>query len=217
MLKMIRDEFGDVISHVEAARIIQEAFPQAAKKHVKGRVVYAGINLRPPSLSTTSTCTQEQSLSVQLAKEQEKSRALVIQVQQLQDELQRVQTQQSPVCTEPAAEMYTAEMTQLQHSVQLALHGPDTMERFSSFTMESVVQEISLQAPQLYQLFHRVGKSQRNRHPETEGYTVEEIKAVMSLCTLLNASTSRARGVQLLMGLGLIARGTHKQVYILPT
>ena len=163
---MIRDEFGDVTNHVEAARIIQEDFPQAVKKHVKGRVVYAGINLCPPSLSTTSMCTQGQSLSVQLAKEQEKSRALVNQVQQLQDELQRVQTQQSPVCTEPAAEMYTAEMTQLQHSVQLALHGPDTME--------SVVQEISLQAPQLYQLFHRVGKSQRNRHPETEGYTVEE-------------------------------------------
>ena len=39
-----------------------------------------------------------------------------------------------------------------------------------------------------------------------------EIKVLVSLCTLLNARSSRTIGLQLFLSLMLVARGTAKQV-----
>ena len=41
----------------------------------------------------------------------------------------------------------------------------------------------------------------------------EELKAVMALCTLLNARSARTKGLQLMVSLMLVARATGRQVY----
>ena len=42
--------------------------------------------------------------------------------------------------------------------------------------------------------------------------SVEEMKVVMSLCTILNARCNPFKGMQLLLSFMLIARGTSKQI-----
>ena len=42
----------------------------------------------------------------------------------------------------------------------------------------------------------------------------EELKAVMALCTLLNARSARTKGFQLMVSLMLVARATGRQVGI---
>ena len=42
----------------------------------------------------------------------------------------------------------------------------------------------------------------------------EELKAVMALCTLLNARSARVKGLQLMVSLMLVARATGRQVGI---
>ena len=42
----------------------------------------------------------------------------------------------------------------------------------------------------------------------------EELKAVMALCTLLNARSARTKGLQLMVSLMLVARATGRQVGI---
>ena len=74
----------------------------------------------------------------------------------------------------------------LRHGDQI-VHGPT---RFSDFSVETLTDEVRSNAPDVYQLFLRLGDTERN------GSTpVEQRKAIMSLCTLLNAWQRRANGL----------------------
>ena len=99
--------------------------------------------------------------------------------------------------------------TLLKHG-QSVVHGPNSTTQFSEFSMESVIKELSSHAPDVYQLFCQLGNTGRNAK---DGSTpAEERKAVMSLCTILNARSQMANGLQLLLTYMLIARATSKQV-----
>ncbi len=91
-------------------------------------------------------------------------------------------------------------------------HGPDTEDHFFSFTMEGIVQELQSTCPQLYTLFQQLARTQRKVVDDTGVLPLPELKGVMSLCTLLNARSAKAKGVQLLLALMLVARATNKQV-----
>ena len=97
----------------------------------------------------------------------------------------------------------------IKHSNQI-LHGPNTPARFPAFSMAVVTEEIQSIAPDVYQLFIELGGTERNA-TDTET-SVEQKKAVMSLCTTLNARCRTANGLQLLLSFMLIARATSKQV-----
>ena len=72
------------------------------------------------------------------------------------------------------------------------------------------VAELEKHSPELYQLFEKVGDTERNA--EGDEQSTEGVKAICSLCSLLNARSSRAKGLQLMMSLMLIARSTARQV-----
>ncbi len=91
-------------------------------------------------------------------------------------------------------------------------HGPDTVEHFEAFSIDSVMSELRAGMPDVYRLFATLGKTERNRAADQEGHTPEEMKALMSACILLNAHSNRVKGVQLLMSIMLVARATSKQV-----
>ncbi len=66
-------------------------------------------------------------------------------------------------------------------------HGPDTVERLSSFSLEAIRSELQSSSPTLLRLFQEVGNTSRNQ-PTSEGIpSVEEMKAIAAICTLLNA------------------------------
>ena len=87
--------------------------------------------------------------------------------------------------------------------------GPTSLEGFRQFDLDSIISELRFRAPDLYQLFMTVGDTQ-----EEEEVTTENVKAVSALCSTLSAQSARCKGLQLLLGIMLIARGTSKQVSI---
>ena len=95
-------------------------------------------------------------------------------------------------------------------SDSIIMYGPDTLERLESFTIDSVLAELHRYAPDLLQLFETLGQTSRNIHGDE--LAVEQIKGLVSVCTLLNARTERAKGLQLLIGIMLISRATSKEV-----
>ena len=91
--------------------------------------------------------------------------------------------------------------------------GPDSHERFSEFHIDTIISELSECSPHLYQFFRLVGDTARSSNKLAQSdLTVEEMKVIMSLCTILNARCNRFKGMQLLLSFMLIARGTGKQV-----
>ena len=100
----------------------------------------------------------------------------------------------------------------MQHATQQIFHGPDTIEHFNAFSVDEVMRELQSHALDVYQLFQTLGNTQRNRKSGQSTYTPEELKALMSACILLNARSSRVKGLQLLMSIMLVARSTSKQV-----
>ena len=76
--------------------------------------------------------------------------------------------------------------------------------------MDAAIGEVQSIAPDVYQFFVQLGNTDRNKSDDE--VSVEERKAIMSLCTVLNARSQFANGLQLLLSIMLIARATSKQV-----
>ena len=98
----------------------------------------------------------------------------------------------------------------LQHGHQI-IHGPDTPHHFPEFLMDAVTGEVQTIAPDFYQLFVQLGDTAR--YQSDDETTVEQRKAIMSLCTILNARSRLANGLQLLLSFMLIAQATSRQVW----
>lgn len=65
-------------------------------------------------------------------------------------------------------------------------------------------------SPKLLELFLELGDVSRNCIDGKS--SVSQVKVITSLCTLLNAKSNRSIGLQLLLGLLLVARATDKNV-----
>ena len=89
--------------------------------------------------------------------------------------------------------------------------GPDTYEHFQKFSIDSVIHELREKVPDVYAFFMELGNV--NRVVQKEGSTsLQECKAIVSLCSILNARCVNVKGLQLLISMMLIARSTGKQV-----
>ena len=92
--------------------------------------------------------------------------------------------------------------------------GPDTLLRLDEISFDSIIDEFQSYTQELYHLFLQLGDSKRHQLPQQSALTVQEIKTVTSMCTIFNARSQRFKGLQLLISMMLIARGTGKQVNI---
>jgi hypothetical protein len=92
------------------------------------------------------------------------------------------------------------------------IQGPDTIDHLHEFSIDSIISDLRQHSPDLYSLFLKIGNTRRNTCDD-KGLSTEDIKAVASLCTLLNARSNRVKGLQLI-NLMLITRATSRQVSI---
>ena len=76
----------------------------------------------------------------------------------------------------------------------LVSHGPDSPEQLEKFTLDAVIAELRILAPDLLNLFCTLGETRRNANEE-QGLMTEDIKALCSLCILLNARSMRVKGL----------------------
>ena len=160
-----------------------------------------------PSLLTT-----DQSLGQQLELERQKNAQLVVKVQGLEATVGQ-QEQQLVNMGELVSVSLASQLDEVvQHTTHQIYHGPDSIEHFDAFTVEDVIRELQMDAPDVYQLFQTLGNTKRNKRSDQEMYSPEELKALMSACILLNARSQRVKGLQLLMSIMLVARSTSKQV-----
>lgn len=90
--------------------------------------------------------------------------------------------------------------------------GPNSLEGFHQMDLDQIVTELRTHAPDLYYLCMTLGDTKRNTNKDDE-VTTEDIKAISSMCSLLNACSSKIKGLQLLMSIMLVARATSRQVY----
>ena len=89
--------------------------------------------------------------------------------------------------------------------------GLDSYEHFHDFSIDGMIDKLREQVPDIYAFFMHLGDVERNVSPG-EVSSTQELKAVSSLCTLLNSHVNRVKGMQLLISMMLIARSTGRQV-----
>ena len=236
--EMLQNRFqSETITKPMAVAAVQEAFPSVitGKRLGKQRVTMVlGVTERKAgctssgsadmSSASTETSSESAGMSAPLASddshlqaaldaERQHSQELRATVRQLQTKVQILEGQVQ--CLESAQSASYAQ--QLEQQVEAVVqhrgavvHGPDTPEHLATFSMDCVISEVKQYAPDVYQLFQVLGKTSRNAQ---EGQLpTEELKAAISLATLLNTRSNRAKGIQLLLGIMLIARATHKHV-----
>ena len=224
-------KFSDIHKLIQEnfpSRIIKEAFPSSQSRHfTTGNRVF-GVQLRVPPVSSTSTLSNpptelnvnpvpsllvtDQSLRQELELERQKNAQLVVKVQGL-EAIVRQQEHQLENMGELVSVSLASQLDQVvQHTSHQICHGPDSIEHFDAFSVEDVIRELQLDAPDVYQLFQTLGNTQRNKRSGQETYSSEELKVLMSACILLNARSQRVKGLQLLMSIMLVARSTSKHV-----
>ena len=214
---------GLSMSVTALSRTMRDIFPNVFIKRLgKKRVsCIIGIELRPPhsldlapiaiscpaptvTTSVPSSESQVATVMLELQIERDRRAALEIEVEKLKRfrPLQTTSTYQQRLCEEVDSTVC---------SRQMLVHGPDTVERFEAFSMSGLMGELESHCPELYQLLKELGSTQRNSKENTE-LANEELKVVVSICTLLNARSARVKGLQLLMSLMLVCRGVGRQV-----
>lgn len=177
----------------ETSRYIQEAFPNTESRRCgKARQTHLlGLERKctlEPVADTTDLLMQIQQLKCRIAELEKKSAEL--------------EKKSEEVLCHQADEI-------IQHRT-VVTQGPVSLEAFHHLDLDSIVTELRTYAPDLYHLCMAIGNTKRNQ--QKDEVTTEEIKVISSMCSLLNARSARVKGLQLLMGMMLVARGTSRQV-----
>ena len=198
---------GNKCSSVEVSRLVQSAFPSVEKRReTKGKKEIFYVGLERLVTSAPSPQTSQSSLESLLMRERAKTDALITRVYQLEEQIQSMQ-QYDRVAT------YKAEFSNLlSDSTSMLCCGPNSLQNLDSFSLSSILHDIQMKAPNIFSLFNDLGDTSRNSRSDTSNFTDEELKALTSLCTLANAKSQRAKGMQLFMSIMLIARAVNKQV-----
>ena len=180
-------------NHRAVSEAVHSAFPESTtQKHGKSRHMYVhGIDVS--ELDTTSSQLQVEELQSYIKKLEEKIANLK-------------QLQQATVLPETI----DTEVQRMLNPSLAAYHGPDTLDHFQAFSINSVIKEVHTHSPELFRLLQLIGKSDRHDNPESR--QVSQLKIVSSLAALLKCRSAKVLGVQLLMTFMLIARATSKQV-----
>ena len=163
-----------------------------------------------PSMSLVPQPSSQLSLSL-VPQSSLETASLLARNQELEHQIghleKKIENQQAVI----SAHQLQQEVARLVHSDGQMIHGPDTPEHFRSFSLEQVSSEVQSGAPTLYQLMQKLGDTRRNVEDD-EGMTVEETKALMTCCILLNARSRVVNGIQLLLSFMLVTRGISRQV-----
>ena len=190
-------------SAYEVSQLIREAFPnteskacgKSRQKQILGleRIHRSEPNEPVPQCSTSEPISQSAPSYSDLLIENQLLKAKV-------QELER---------TSAASLCYQAD--KVIHHKSAVTQGPNSLDSFHELDLNSIVAELQSRAPDLYHLYMTLGDTKRNQ--EKEEVTTEEVKAVASMCSLLNARSARMKGLQLLVSMMLVARATSRQVY----
>ena len=183
--KQLEDRYAKC-SHKKVSEIIQRAFPNAeTKTATKTRTMHV-FGITPVNEASSS----QQTITQMLESERAVNRDLLGKIQVLEAKIQEL---------ERTSVGNLVQQAQALPHTSLTACGPDSYEHFHGFSIDGVICELKEQLPDLYALVMQLADVKRN----VEVPNTVQVKAVSALCTLLNARSSRVKGMQLLLSTGL--------------
>lgn len=195
------------------SQVVSSAFPKSvSKKCGKKRHKYLyGIDAftneeqeSPPSTSHGACAMTSSSEMLEIENKELKVKVQLLQAQVAELE-EKVRT------FEVKDEELDWQMQRALHADNTVVHGPNTIEHFGSFSIDTVIQDLKQCAPDVYRLFSQLARTDRH-DDEQESSCISQLRAVTSLCTLLKGRSTKVLGVQLLITFMLLARATSRQV-----
>ena len=216
----IKNNFPDKdYSSKTLSTIVREAFPnsESRKQHASRNKFVFGIeamDVGPSAAHNVDVPLQQQveSLQTELKDRDQQMERLRRRVFDLESQLERSQqrvtelenTRETHISL-PTLQNQMAAILDVRHQVY---HGPNTVENFHSFSIESVISELQNHAPDVFQLLQLLGKVSDQENEE--GHTVQDLRPLTAIIALLKNRSVRLLGVQLLLNFTLIARATNR-------
>ena len=93
-----------------------------------------------------------------------------------------------------SGERLVSEASAVLRNKGVVVSGPDTPEHLKTFTIDGVLAKLKSHAPNLLDLVLNIAKSNRDLAPDEDASNSVKLKALVSVCTLLNARFARAKG-----------------------
>ena len=179
------------------SQAIAQAFPQAiSKRHGKKRHKFLfGIDVRP-----TEECEQP-SVDALVAENME----LKVRVRELEARIAELEKKVKSM------EELDVQMHRALHTSNAIFHGPNSIDNFENFSLDTVLQEVREHAPDVFSLFSALARLDRHDEDHNTAH-LSQLRVVMALCTLLKGRSTKVLGIQLLISFMLVTRATSKQV-----
>jgi len=154
---------------------LSKAAGKPRQKHIFG---LENITGESPGQSASDT---DSDIRVRLAREREEKQKLLDRVRILEERVlqleQEVSTHVNPVSL-------SSELLSLLKSDYAAYHGPDSINHFESFSMNTIIDEFVTHAPNLYDLLKSLGGAEPT---EPNDMQLQEVRAATSLSVLLKS------------------------------
>lgn len=196
-------ELSPTVSNFSLARAIKDEFPNAVSKKAgdKRHIYIYGIE--------KGTTVPDLQLSLDTALR--RNEHLEQEVRQLKQKVAELQHESA------LAKKLDDQMQSLVNPNMLAYHGPDTIAHLQCFSLDSMMDEFIVNAPDVMDLIRHLGKCDRYESGDAgeEHLRIATLRSVTALCTLLKCRSVKVLGLQLLLSIMLIARATNKQVEII--
>ena len=171
--RILVNKFGDTSTY-ETTRILQQAFPRSVKERttfVYG-VRLAHVDVIPTQRRPIPASVPQLDKDMGAENEQLKEK-----ISKLEQELSALR-QSSVSVTD-----IERQASQFSHVCASSSH---SLEQLSSFSIKTLWNDAEKEAPDLLHLFQTLGDTSRNLHDDGN-LAVEQVKGMVSLCTLLNS------------------------------
>ena len=201
MLEEARTQLSPtVVSNFALAQAIRKEFPNATSKKAgdKRHTYVYGMEKASTGL-------------VDLDRALIRNEQLERQLQELQQRVDQLEKEKESLIS---SEKLEGQMQSLLNPNKIAYHGPDTIAHLQGFSLDSLIEEFTANAPDVMDLIRQLGNcsTYEGSDADDENLSTATQRTVTSLCTLLKCRSVKVLGLQLLLSIMLIARATHKQV-----
>ena len=178
---------------------IPKPFGKTRKAHIFG--------LEGREEQSQSSTTTEQ-VSEQLRAEIEANKQLREQVKALQERVHQLEQ------ATPNTQQLVIQIKCLATPTTPVYHGPDSVEHFTEFSIDTVLNEFEQIAPDVFRLLKTLGNLDQQVQEGEEVSSIQGSKVVMAMYALLKSRTIKVLGLQLLISFMLVARSTSRQVCV---
>ena len=208
----LESHFSQKYEHKTLSSLIEETFPNTERRrlsqdratHVLGlEEVQPEVPIPPPTIVVDE---EKEELKARIRELEQTVRDLRVRLSQLEEQLRSTSISTSSL---------TTQADYLLHRNMAMYHGPNTIDHFSEFSLDSIRAEIKHTAPALFQLFTTLSHSVMTGDPSqysNDDQSCDDTKAITSLSILLRSRSAKALGLQLLIGMMLVGRATSRRV-----